>query len=255
MAFDFNQDLNARAIPHAATAKAIREGRYAFRIKSISESKTTKGAQKYEVACEIVAQADGLIDLIGTTRKQHFVTGHAKPDVAANYEADFLCLLKACGVNLAALKNAGDLYMAVKAVENAGVVLWYDVAPQPNDPKYLNWHLVLPETAEAPSPVQVPAYVAPAAPIAVAAPAYVAPAAPVAPAYVAPTAPAAPVYVAPVVVPPVAAPALAMPATPAPAYVAPAAPVAPVAPAVVIPPMPSGASSSAQGTLDALFAG
>ena len=214
--FDFNQDLNARAIPHAAVAKIIREGRYAFRIKGIADARTTKGAQKYEVSCEIVAQADGLTDLIGTVRKQHLVVGHPKPDVAANYEAEFLCLLKACGVNLAALKNIGDLYMATKSIESANpaVVLWYDVVPQPNDPKYLNWHLVVPESAENAAPVYVPPVPAPA-PVA-------------APVYVPPVAAPAPVA-DPVYVPPVAAPA-----------------------PVVIPPNPSG--TPATTTLDALFA-
>jgi len=171
--FDFNQDLNARAVPHAASAKIIREGRYAFRIKGIADARTTKGAQKYEVSCEVVAQADGLTDLIGTVRKQHLVVGHPKPDVASNYEAEFLCLLKACGVNLSALKNIGDLYMATKSIESANpaVVLWYDVVPQPNDPKYLNWHLVMPESAE--NGVAAPVYVPPAP---VAAPVYVPPA-------------------------------------------------------------------------------
>lgn len=153
--FDFNTDLNAQA-DSAFVAKDVRKGQYAFRIDEIAEGKSQTGAAKYEVKCTIVAQQDKQTDLVGVARKQHFVVGHAKANVAKSYEAQFLALLKACGVDLATIKDMGTLYMAIKGVEARKPVLVYDVAPQEKDPKYLDWSLV-----KGVAPVATPAAAAP----------------------------------------------------------------------------------------------
>ena len=166
--FDFNSDLSATA-DTAYVAKEVRKGQYGFRIDEITEGKSQTGAAKYEVKCTIIAQKDGQTDLIGVSRKQHFVTGHAKANVAKSYEAQFLSLLKSCGVDLTTIKDMGSLYMAIKGVEARKPVLVYDVEPQDKDPKYLNWVLVkgvAPVAAPAePKPVAAPV----AAPVSVSA--------------------------------------------------------------------------------------
>lgn len=155
MAFDFgNLNASADSASNRGTGKNVRAGRYSFRIDSIAEAKTQRGEAKYEVACTIVGQADGLSDMIGITRKQHFVHGHSKADVAKNYEADFLALLRNCGVDLNQVRNLGELYMATKDVEARKPILVYDVAPQEKDPKYLNWRHV---KEAAPAPAAAPA--------------------------------------------------------------------------------------------------
>ena len=160
--FDFNQDLNTLA-DSANTKREVRKGTYGFRVDSVTEGKTQTGAPKYEVACTIVAQADKLTDLVGVTRKQHFVHGHAKPEVAKNYEKAFLAFLKACGVDLSKVKNLGDLYVNIKAVEAAKPTLVYAVAPQEKDAKYLDWTLV---KAAAPNSIEVTATAPAKAPVA-----------------------------------------------------------------------------------------
>lgn len=167
--FDFNQDLNAQA-DSAYVVKEVRKGQYGFRVDEITEGKSQTGAAKYEAKCTIIAQKDGQTDLIGVSRKQHFVVGHAKQQVAKSYEAAFLAFLKSCGVDLSTIKDMGTLYMAIKGVESRKPVLVYDVEPQAKDPKYLDWKLVKGVATVAVSPA--------AAPVVAPAPAVVAPVAP-----------------------------------------------------------------------------
>lgn len=150
--FGFGQDFNALA-DAAGSNKEVRKGRYDWRLDEILETKSQSGAAKYEAKLTIVKQYDGQQDLVGTSRKQHFVVGHAKESVAKSYQAQFLAFLRACGVDLSTLVDEGAMYIAIKRTVAARPVVTYDVEPQEKDPKYLEWVLVKagPATTTAPA--------------------------------------------------------------------------------------------------------
>jgi hypothetical protein len=145
-------NLSAEADQANVKQVEVREGTYAWRIDEILDVKTQAGDQKYQVKMTIVSAEDGSTDLIGTSRNQHFVVGHKKPDVAASYKKDFLAMVRAVGVDLDKITRLGDFLEAIDGIKQSKPIVTYYVKPQEKDPKYLDWRLA--NKAEAPAQSQ-----------------------------------------------------------------------------------------------------
>jgi len=142
-------NLSAEADQANTQPVEVREGTYTWRIDGILDKHTDAGDQKYEVKMTVVSADDGSTDLIGTSRNQHFVVGHKKPEVAANYKKDFLAMLRAVGVDLDKITRLGDFLEAIDGVKQSKPLVRYWVKPQEKNPKYLDWRLA--NKAEAPA--------------------------------------------------------------------------------------------------------
>ena len=135
------------------------DGRYGMRLEDIEETKTfNTNMPKFVAKWKVVDSDDKekLAELAGVTKNQHFVVGHAKPDVAANYRKDFLGLIRRVIGSLEWVKDEGDLYKARKKAIEAHPIVWFDLSLQDGSDKYLNWDYV-PETesgeaGESPAP-------------------------------------------------------------------------------------------------------
>lgn len=162
MAFNFGSFAASADAPITFGKRELAAGRYTFRLDEIANGKSQAGAEKYEAKFTVVAQANGGADMVGISRKQHFVVGHSKDSVAKAYQAQLAHLLKISGVDLTKITNEGELIMACKAMATRNPLSVWDVKPQEKDPQYLDWTYVgLPTAATA---TETPAQVAPAAP-------------------------------------------------------------------------------------------
>ena len=169
--WDFSAPLDQLAdSAHQGSAKEVREGTYTWQCEDIVETKTQVGDAKIEVKLSIVSQDDGKSDLVGVARKQHFVIGHHKAEVAASYQKAFFAYLRASGIDLATVTDEDALFLAIRKVKKTQAKVRYSVKPQEKDPKYLDWVLASSPTlvtevivANAPAPVaQAPVAQAPA---------------------------------------------------------------------------------------------
>ena len=161
MAFNFGSFAASADAPITFGKRELAAGRYTFRLDEIANGKSQAGAEKYEAKFTVVAQANGQSDMIGISRKQHYVVGHSKDNVAKAYQAQLAHLLKISGVDLTKITNEGELVMACKAMATRNPLSVWDVKPQEKDPQYLDWTYVgLPTAATA---AEAPAAEAPAA--------------------------------------------------------------------------------------------
>ena len=157
MAFNFGSFAASADAPLSFGKRDLRAGRYTWRLDELANGKSQAGAEKYEARMTIVAQADGQSDMIGIQRKQHFVVGHSKENVAKGYQAQLAHMMKVSGVDLTKITNEGELIMACKALANRKALSVWDVRPQEKDPNYLDWTYVgTPAATATPAPEAAP---------------------------------------------------------------------------------------------------
>ena len=154
MAFDFGSFAASADAPITFGKREIAAGEYTWRVDDILNGRSQAGAEKYEVKMTVVAQANGGTDMVGISRKQHFVVGHSKDSVAKAYQAQLAHFLKVHGIDVNKISNEGDLIMACKALVTRKPTSVWHVKPQEKDPQYLDWAYI---------PTATPAVEAPAA--------------------------------------------------------------------------------------------
>ena len=157
MAFDFTSFASSADAPISFGKRELVAGEYTFRVDDILNGRSQAGAEKYEAKLTVVAQANGGTDMIGVSRKQHFVVGHSKESVAKTYQAQLAHFLKVHGIDLNKINSEGDLLMACKAVVAKNPTSVWNVKPQDKDPHYLDWTFVSSGSTQAQAQAQAPA--------------------------------------------------------------------------------------------------
>jgi hypothetical protein len=133
----------AEAEARSQGGKKIIEGAYHAKPVNIKPDTTQSGDKKWVIDWQFVAGEthDQIKESVGGKKKQHYVIGHSKKQVADDYKASMLFTLKTLGVDVGALKSEGGLLDAVEELmQNPPLVCFY-VKPQAKDDKYLDWYL------------------------------------------------------------------------------------------------------------------
>ena len=118
------------------------EGAYHLKLVSFKSDKAQAGYDKWIMEWQFIAgeTPEQTQKTVGGKKTQHFNTEHPDPDVAKSSRADLLFVLQLMGVDVAGLRNAGDLFMAAQDLTKAQPILCYYVKPQDKNPKYLSWY-------------------------------------------------------------------------------------------------------------------
>lgn len=122
--------------------RTIHPSAYHARFTECSPSKTQSGADKWTIKWTLIGAEteEARMESVGAERTQHFVVGHSDSKVAKGYQADFLHILKLCGVDISKINNEGDLFMTARELTSSAPVICFYLEPQAKDPKYLNWY-------------------------------------------------------------------------------------------------------------------
>lgn len=128
---------------NGGSPKVIHPSAYHAKFLEMAPAKSQSGDAKWIISWELIAaeSPEAKKESVGAKRTQHFVVGHKKPEIAKSYQRDFLHILAVCGVDVDALNNDGDLFMAGQKLASEQPVLCFNIEPQTNNPKHLNYYI------------------------------------------------------------------------------------------------------------------
>lgn len=143
--FDIENPMEAAKSAQSAGnggSREVLESAYHAKFIEMAPEKSQKGEEKWVIKWDLIGaeEPEAKKQSVGAKRTQHFVVGHSKPEVAQSYQKDFLHILALLGVDVNALEDDGDLFMAGKKLAKATPVVCFYLKPQENNPKYLNWY-------------------------------------------------------------------------------------------------------------------
>jgi hypothetical protein len=136
------EDLANSSKSQGGQQREYPEGAYHLKLNEFKSETAQAGYAKWIIQWQFIAgeTAEQTQKAVGGKKTQHFNTEHPTPDTAKSARADLLFLLKLMGVDVAGLRNAGDLFMIAQELTAKKPVVCMYVKPQEKAPQYLNWY-------------------------------------------------------------------------------------------------------------------